>query len=105
MEDRGQWLQTFLGGKFFPFGPRAEDVHIEDIAHALSLICRFGGHCKCHYSVCHHSILVSNYLLETGASIDDQLRGLLHDSAEYVLSDMIRPIKIMFPEFSAAEDN
>ena len=40
----GNWMQTVGGRAFYPLDPRPEDVDIEDIAHALSLVCRFGGH-------------------------------------------------------------
>lgn len=38
------WIQTYTGLRFYSMEPSHEDVCIEDIAHALSLICRFGGH-------------------------------------------------------------
>ncbi len=81
-------MHTFSGRRFYPLKPRAEDVCLEDIAHALSMICRFGGHCPMHYSVAQHSVLVS-----FEADHDDQLWGLLHDASEAYLGDMIRPIK------------
>lgn len=59
---RGDWIQTFTGRRFWPLDPRPEDVCIEDIAHALSLKCRFGGHCTRFYSVAEHSVHVSNYV-------------------------------------------
>lgn len=45
------WIQTYTGVKFYPLDPVAEDIRIEDIAHALSMICRFNGHSKQFYSV------------------------------------------------------
>jgi uncharacterized protein len=41
--NRGPWFQTFTGRAFFPLNPRPEDVVLEDIAHHLANICRFGG--------------------------------------------------------------
>lgn len=49
MTGRGNWLQTFTGRAFYPMSPLAEDVDPVDIAHALSLICRYGGHAKNFY--------------------------------------------------------
>lgn len=42
MEERkGVWIQTYTGRMFWPLDPRPEEIWIEDIAHALSLQCRF----------------------------------------------------------------
>ena len=46
---KGDWLQTFSGRIFFPMDPRAEEVFIEDIAHSLSMQCRYAGHCLRFY--------------------------------------------------------
>jgi hypothetical protein len=89
MSDRiGYFMQTFSGRPFWPLDPRAEEVFIEDIAHALSLINRFGGHSKFPYSVAQHSILVSKHCDEA-----DALWGLCHDMSEAYAGDVIRPIK------------
>lgn len=55
----GDWIQVHSGGKFWPLDPRGEEVRIDDMAHALSLICRFTGHTKDFYSVAQHSVLVA----------------------------------------------
>jgi len=83
-----QWIQTFTGKKFYPFDPRPEDVRIEDIAHALSLLCRFTGHVKTFYSVADHSWHVSHRVPQEHA-----LWGLLHDASEAYLNDISRPVK------------
>jgi uncharacterized protein len=82
------WIQTFTGKKFYPFAPKVEDVCIEDIAHALSMLCRFGGHVNEFYSVADHSIRVA---LECNPEY--RLLGLLHDASEAYLVDVPRPIK------------
>lgn len=82
------WIQTFTGKKFFPLEPKVEDVDIRDIARALSLLCRFGGHCKEFYSVAQHSVLVSKH-----CDPIDALWGLLHDASEAYLMDLTRPVK------------
>ena len=84
----GDWIQTFSGARFWPMDPRAEEVRIEDIAHALALVSRFGGHCRVFYSVAQHSVLVSEQ-----CGPEDALAGLLHDSAEAYLGDIPRPLK------------
>jgi len=82
------WIQTFTGRRIFPLAPRAEDIDIVDIAHALSNVCRFTGHTKFFYSVGLHSIIVSHMVPE-----EDALWGLLHDASEAYLSDIARPVK------------
>lgn len=84
----GDWCQTATGRQFWPLDPRPEEVFIDDIAHALSNVCRFGGHCRTFYSVAQHSYLVS----KTCFAID-AMAGLLHDSQESFVGDMVRPLK------------
>ena len=92
MEARqGNWIQTFLGNRFFPMDPRPSDFRIEDIAHALSNLCRYAGHCKSFYSVAQHSVIVSE---EVGKTFDRwTMEGLLHDASEAYLVDVPRPVK------------
>lgn len=96
MKRRGDWIQTFTRRRFWPLDPRAEDVTIADIAHALSNTCRFGGHTRDFYSVAQHCGVVSSLVAD-----DPRLRlpALLHDAAEAYLCDMPRPIKRQ-PEFA-----
>ncbi len=107
---KGDWSQTFTGKRFYALDPRADDICIEDIAHALSLICRFGGHSSEFYSVAQHSILVAEVVQGTERDPNlgwDRLAtraGLLHDAAEAYVGDMVRPLKRSMHEFVAAED-
>lgn len=82
------WIQTLSGKQFWPLDPRAEDVCIEDIAHSLSLKCRFTGHVRKFYSVADHCIRVSYAVRPAFA-----LPALLHDAAEAYLCDVAAPIK------------
>lgn len=86
--DRGDWFQTYTGKKFYPMSVSTEDIDILDIAHALSLICRYGGHCRKFYSVAEHCVLLSHVVAPEHA-----LPALLHDAAEAYVGDMVRPLK------------
>lgn len=90
---QGNWIETYTGRKFYPIDPDPDDINIEDIAHALSLICRFNGHCRFFYSVAQHSLGVQEELAREGYSKVYQLYGLLHDAAEAYLADVISPVK------------
>ena len=93
------WVQTASGRNFYPTEPKEEDVYIEDIAHALSLMCRFGGHCKTFYSVAEHSVRAS-WLVP----FEHGLACLLHDAAEAYFADIVKPIKMEFPIFEEIEN-
>lgn len=90
---REHWIQTFTGRKFYPLAPRPDDVCLEDIAHALSLICRWGGHARHHFSVGQHSINVSLMVEHLGGDKRDCTYGLLHDGQESYVGDMVLPLK------------
>lgn len=85
---RGDWMQTFSGKRFYPLAPHPADVDIVDIAHHLSMICRYGGAAKFHYSVAQHCVLMAEC-----APREHKLRALLHDAAEAYVGDMVRPLK------------
>ncbi len=112
--EQNAWIETYTGIKFFPMQPRAEDICIEDIAHALSLKCRFTGHCREFYSVAQHCVLLSRLVInpeeERRADLEqaDEIRGmrlaaLMHDATEAYLPDVARPIKPHLKNFKAIE--
>lgn len=84
----GDWMQTRSGLQYWPLDPRVEDVKLTDIAHALSNLCRYNGHCNGFYSVAEHSVLVSQVVPPEHA-----LCGLLHDATEAYCADVPRPLK------------
>lgn len=74
--------------------PTIESINIEDIATALSNICRFGGHIKEFYSVAQHSVLVTLLAIQDNADKETIKAAFLHDSPETYLGDVIKPLKI-----------
>lgn len=87
----GDWLLTFSGHKFYPLDPRPEAICLQDIAHALSNICRWTGHVGYHYSVAQHAVQVA--LAVEQMAPDYALLALHHDDAEAYLGDIARPWK------------
>ena len=62
--NRALGMCTYTGTEFYPTAPLAQELQIEDIAHALSNICRFGGHCSRFYSVAEHSVRVARLVYD-----------------------------------------
>ncbi|KAA5961046.1 MULTISPECIES: HD family hydrolase [Pantoea] len=88
------WITT-LSGKHFNFHDISPDaICIEDIAGALSKICRFTGHIPEFYSVAQHSVHVS-YLVPP----EFALEALLHDAAEAYCNDLAAPLKQLLPDY------
>ena len=99
-EIRKQTVRTWSGTMVDPVRPGLNDVRIDDIAHALSLICRYNGHNQNHYNVAAHSIHVMDRVAELG--IDDPhclLMALLHDAEEAYFGDMASPLKARYPRY------
>jgi hypothetical protein len=88
MSRNGDWIQTYTGRQFWPLDPRAAEIDIDDIAHALSNLCRYSGHTERFYSVAEHSVYVSHIVPPEFA-----MWGLLHDATEAYLVDLPRPLK------------
>lgn len=88
----GNWLGLDgTGRRFYPLDPRPKDVTIDDIAHALSNVCRWGGRVREFLSVAQHSVHVAQIVERTRPQ--HALRALLHDAAEAYLGDIATPIK------------
>lgn len=93
------WISTFTGKRFWPLNPVADGLDIRDIAHALSNLCRFTGHCRHFYSVAQHCVLASEWCHPAIAKW-----CLLHDAAEAYINDISRPVKRYFPLLKRAEE-
>lgn len=83
----------------------SEKINIEDIAHALSLVCRGNGHVKSFYSVAQHCIDCAKEASLRGFSNKVVLATLLHDASECYLSDIPSPIKKELPDYKKLEKN
>lgn len=99
------YITTVTGKHFYPLQPRPEDIDIEDIAHALSLICRANGHFRHFYSVAQHSIACAEEAVARGYSLEVILGCLLHDASEAYLCDVTRPVKRHIPAYLQAEEH
>lgn len=90
------WIQTLKGNKFNFDKPDPDSISEEDIAIALSHLCRFTGHLPVgkFFSVGEHSLNVCRWL---GADADPavMLAGLLHDASEAYMGDINSPLKAM----------
>ncbi len=86
--DQSAFMTTYTGRRFILFAPTPDMVDIHDIAHALSQLCRFTGHCQRFYSVAEHCWHTSHQVPAPFA-----LEGLLHDATEAYINDLSRPLK------------
>lgn len=94
------FCQTYQGHNFYPQTAEIPTIDVRDIAHHLSLICRFHGAVRCFYSVAQHCVLVSHLVPQSGAL---PLAALLHDSAEAYVSDLAKPVKLALPDYQSLE--
>ena len=99
-ERKSGWIQTYTGIAFYPFEPRPDEILIDDIAHALSMLCRFAGHCNEFYSIAEHCVHITDWLPE-----EAKLAGLLHDASEAYLVDIPKPVKVQLPDYAVIEEN
>jgi hypothetical protein len=93
-------IRTVSGIYINVFEPTPEMICIEDIAHALTYQCRFGGHLPKFFSVAQHSLNCS-YMVEEN---ELKLAALLHDASEAYLLDIPRPIKQGLSNYKEIED-
>ncbi|RJE83498.1 HD domain-containing protein [Paracoccus onubensis] len=91
------WQRMLSGRRLDLLDPTPVDIEIEDIAHGLAFVARWNGQTRGDwpYSVAEHSLLVEQIFgrLEPGADPNWRLAALLHDAPEYVIGDMISPVK------------
>ena len=93
-----RWIETCKGRAFYLETPVFD---IEEVAHALSNVCRYAGHCRRFYSVAEHSVLVADIMEVLG--FGNPMEGLLHDGTESVLADIAAPWKALMPDYKRIE--
>ena len=91
------WQRMLSGRRLDLLDPTPVDIEIEDIAHGLAFVARWNGQTRGDhaYSVAEHSLLVETLFsrMVPGIAPRWQLAALLHDAPEYVIGDMISPVK------------
>lgn len=91
------WQRMLSGRRLDLLDPSPLDIEIIDIAHGLARLARWNGQTlgEHAFSVAQHCLLVEALAHELDPEIDrqSQLAALLHDSAEYVIGDIISPFK------------
>jgi 5'-deoxynucleotidase YfbR-like HD superfamily hydrolase len=102
------WQRMLSGRRLDLLDPSPLDIEIEDIAHGLAFVARWNGQTRGEhpYSVAEHSLLVEELFgrLARGAAPRWRLAALLHDAPEYVIGDMISPVKAAVgPDYAAMD--
>jgi len=104
MEIQMEYITTFTGEHFTPVKPDVNQIHIEDIAHSLSLLCRANGHFDYFFSIAQHSINCANEAKARKYPVRIQLALLLHDASEAYISDITRPVKQHLSDYRQIEE-
>jgi uncharacterized protein len=91
------WQRMLSGRRLDLLDPTPMDIEVEDIAHGLAFVARWNGQTRGDwpYSVAEHSLLVEEIFARSnpGIAAKWRLAALLHDAPEYVIGDMISPVK------------
>lgn len=103
------WQRMLSGRRLDLLDPTPVDIEIEDIAHGLAFVARWNGQTigDYAYSVAEHSLLVERLFarIVPQAPVKWRLAALLHDAPEYVIGDMISPVKAAVgPDYGALDD-
>ena len=103
------WQRMLSGRRLDLLDPTPVDIEIEDIAHGLAFVARWNGQTAGDYaySVAEHSLLVEEIFgrMNPEVPVRWRLAALLHDAPEYVIGDMISPVKAAVgPEYGALDD-
>ena len=109
MKQARAWQRMLSGRRLDLLDPTPVDIEIEDIAHGLAFVARWNGQTigDWPYSVAEHSLLVEEIFRKANPGLAPrwQLAALLHDAPEYVIGDMISPVKAAVgPGYGALDD-
>ena len=99
----GSYITTYTHRHFDPADPDPELILIEDIAHALSMLCRGNGHVSSFWSVGEHCICCAKEAAGRKLSKKVALACLLHDASEAYLADITTPDKQFLPGYLEIE--
>jgi hypothetical protein len=109
MPQNRAWQRMLSGRRLDLLDPTPVDIEIEDIAHGLAFVARWNGQTRGDwpYSVAEHSLLVEELFgrMQPAAPVRWRLAALLHDAPEYVIGDMISPVKAAVgPSYGALDE-
>lgn len=109
MKQPRAWQRMLSGRRLDLLDPTPMDIEIEDIAHGLAFVARWNGQTRGDhaYSVAEHSLLVERLFTRANPGIAARWRlaALLHDAPEYVIGDMISPVKAAVgPAYGALDE-
>jgi hypothetical protein len=99
-------MLTLSGRRVSVLHPDPSDIVIEDLAHGLALVNRFGGQIPAPYSVAQHCCVVKDIVAELDPDSGPVvlLQALFHDAAEGIgMQDLPTPFKCALPEYRALE--
>lgn len=98
-------LKTLSGNYVNLLEPDPNTILLDDISWGLSHIGRYGGHTRSFYPVSEHSIYVAAMLHRLYGDNLLSLGGLLHDSPEAYLGDVVLPLKEHLGDYGVIENN
>lgn len=109
MKQPRAWQRMLSGRRLDLLDPTPMDIEVEDIAHGLAFVARWNGQTigDYAYSVAEHSLLVTEIFTaqNQNSPVKWQLAALLHDAPEYVIGDMISPVKAAVgPDYGLLDD-
>ena len=109
MKQPRAWQRMLSGRRLDLLDPTPMDIEVEDIAHGLAFVARWNGQTRGDfaYSVAEHSLLVETLFARANPGIASRWRlaALLHDAPEYVIGDMISPVKAAVgPDYAVLDE-